>query len=80
MAFLPNLFGCLTHLGGRDTRVPVLRRFAAMVGYANGSGLVLSMRFGDPAVGGYADATDRRAFLVNSVGVLADRPFSVSLF
>ncbi|MDR1923413.1 MAG: hypothetical protein LBQ66_03470 [Planctomycetaceae bacterium] len=29
MAFLPNLFGSITHRGGRDARVPVLRRFAA---------------------------------------------------
>ncbi|MDR1924585.1 MAG: hypothetical protein LBQ66_09425 [Planctomycetaceae bacterium] len=29
LAFLPNSFGCPTHKGGRDTRVPVLRRFAA---------------------------------------------------
>ncbi|MDR1924775.1 MAG: hypothetical protein LBQ66_10415 [Planctomycetaceae bacterium] len=29
LALLPNLFGFLMHLGGRDTRVPVRRRFAA---------------------------------------------------
>ncbi|MDR1923605.1 MAG: hypothetical protein LBQ66_04450 [Planctomycetaceae bacterium] len=29
LAFLPNSFGFLMHLGGRDARVPVLRRFAA---------------------------------------------------
>ncbi|MDR1925718.1 MAG: hypothetical protein LBQ66_15225 [Planctomycetaceae bacterium] len=29
LAFLPNLFGFLMHRGGRDARVPVLRRFAA---------------------------------------------------
>ncbi|MDR1923444.1 MAG: hypothetical protein LBQ66_03625 [Planctomycetaceae bacterium] len=39
MAFLPNSFGFLMHRGGRDARVPVLRRFAAIVGYANGNGL-----------------------------------------
>ncbi|MDR1925723.1 MAG: hypothetical protein LBQ66_15250 [Planctomycetaceae bacterium] len=39
-AFLPNLFGFLMHLGGRDARVPVPRRFAAIVGYADrGDGL-----------------------------------------
>ncbi|MDR1924192.1 MAG: hypothetical protein LBQ66_07450 [Planctomycetaceae bacterium] len=39
LAFLPNLFGFLMHLGGRDARVPVRRRFAAIVGYADGCGL-----------------------------------------
>jgi hypothetical protein len=34
LAFLPNLFGCLTHRGGRDARVPV-RAAAAFVGYAD---------------------------------------------
>jgi hypothetical protein len=29
LAFLPNSFGFLMHLGGRDARVPVRRRFAA---------------------------------------------------
>jgi hypothetical protein len=29
LAFLPNSFGFLMHLGGRDTRVPVRRRYAA---------------------------------------------------
>ncbi|MDR1924304.1 MAG: hypothetical protein LBQ66_08015 [Planctomycetaceae bacterium] len=28
LAFLPNLFGFLMHLGGRDARVPVRFRFA----------------------------------------------------
>ncbi|MDR1924169.1 MAG: hypothetical protein LBQ66_07330, partial [Planctomycetaceae bacterium] len=30
LAFLPNSFGFLMHRGGRDARVPVRRRFAAM--------------------------------------------------
>ncbi|MDR1925684.1 MAG: hypothetical protein LBQ66_15050 [Planctomycetaceae bacterium] len=29
LAFSSNLFGSITHRGGRDARVPVLRRFAA---------------------------------------------------
>ncbi|MDR1923338.1 MAG: hypothetical protein LBQ66_03095 [Planctomycetaceae bacterium] len=32
LAFLPNLFGFLMHRGGRDARVPVRCRFAAIVG------------------------------------------------
>ncbi|MDR1923646.1 MAG: hypothetical protein LBQ66_04655 [Planctomycetaceae bacterium] len=32
MAFSSNFFGSITHRGGRDARVPVLRRFAAIVG------------------------------------------------
>ncbi|MDR1924752.1 MAG: hypothetical protein LBQ66_10300 [Planctomycetaceae bacterium] len=31
LAFLPNSFGFLMHRGGRDARVPVRRRFAAIV-------------------------------------------------
>ncbi|MDR1925488.1 MAG: hypothetical protein LBQ66_14040, partial [Planctomycetaceae bacterium] len=31
LAFSSNLFGAITHRGGRDARVPVLRRFAAIV-------------------------------------------------
>ncbi|MDR1922792.1 MAG: hypothetical protein LBQ66_00340 [Planctomycetaceae bacterium] len=37
------------------------RRFAAIVGYADGNGLVLPTRFGDPAVGEYADVTAQRS-------------------
>ncbi|MDR1925377.1 MAG: hypothetical protein LBQ66_13485 [Planctomycetaceae bacterium] len=32
MAFRSNFFGAITHRGGRDARVPVRRRFAAIVG------------------------------------------------
>ncbi|MDR1925312.1 MAG: hypothetical protein LBQ66_13160 [Planctomycetaceae bacterium] len=35
MAFRSNLFGSITHRGGRDARVPVRRRFAAIVSYAD---------------------------------------------
>ncbi|MDR1925169.1 MAG: hypothetical protein LBQ66_12430 [Planctomycetaceae bacterium] len=64
MAFRSNLFGSITHRGGRDARVPVRRRFVAnlcgtarrnrpAVGYQP---YVLAIRIGDPAVGEYADA------------------------
>jgi hypothetical protein len=55
---LPNRFGVQFKLvrfydaqrrAGRPRSSP--RRFAAIVGYADGSGLVLSIRFGDPVVG-----------------------------
>ncbi|MDR1924550.1 MAG: hypothetical protein LBQ66_09250 [Planctomycetaceae bacterium] len=39
MAFRSNFFGAITHRGGRDARVPVRRRFAAIVGCADGNGL-----------------------------------------
>jgi hypothetical protein len=42
LAFIPNSFGFLMHRGGRDVRVPVRRRFAEVVGYADV--LVLPMR------------------------------------
>ncbi|MDR1924115.1 MAG: hypothetical protein LBQ66_07050 [Planctomycetaceae bacterium] len=52
LAFSSNLFGSITHRGGRDARVPVRRRFAVFVGYADWSGLVLPMRFPLQFVGG----------------------------
>ncbi|MDR1923247.1 MAG: hypothetical protein LBQ66_02640 [Planctomycetaceae bacterium] len=33
LAFSSNSFDCLAHRGGRDARVPVLRRYAAIVGF-----------------------------------------------
>jgi hypothetical protein len=52
LAFLPNSFGFLMHRGGRDARVPVLRRCAAIVGCVDNWGvLVLPVCFGDPVVG-----------------------------
>jgi hypothetical protein len=39
LAFSSNFFGSITHRGGRDARVPVLRRYAAIVGYADIGGL-----------------------------------------
>ncbi|MDR1922993.1 MAG: hypothetical protein LBQ66_01365, partial [Planctomycetaceae bacterium] len=45
LAFSSNLFGSITHRGGRDARVPVPRRFAAIVGCADIGVLVLPMRF-----------------------------------
>ncbi|MDR1924158.1 MAG: hypothetical protein LBQ66_07265 [Planctomycetaceae bacterium] len=45
LAFLPNSSGFLMHRGGRDARVPVLRRFAEIVGCTDVFGLlVLAMR------------------------------------
>ncbi|MDR1923435.1 MAG: hypothetical protein LBQ66_03580 [Planctomycetaceae bacterium] len=41
LVFSSNLFGSITHRGGRDTRVPVRRRCAAIVGCAGNSFFVL---------------------------------------
>jgi hypothetical protein len=35
LAFSSNFFGSITHRGGRDARVPVRRRYAAVVGVAD---------------------------------------------
>ncbi|MDR1923883.1 MAG: hypothetical protein LBQ66_05880 [Planctomycetaceae bacterium] len=35
LAFSSNLCGSITHRGGRDARVPVPFRYAAIVGYAD---------------------------------------------
>jgi hypothetical protein len=45
LAFRSNFFGAITRRGGRDARVPVLRRFAASVGCADRNGLEISTRF-----------------------------------
>ncbi|MDR1923696.1 MAG: hypothetical protein LBQ66_04910 [Planctomycetaceae bacterium] len=40
LTLLQNSFGFLMHLGGRDARVPVRRRFAPIVGVADIGGLI----------------------------------------
>ncbi|MDR1925457.1 MAG: hypothetical protein LBQ66_13885 [Planctomycetaceae bacterium] len=55
------MFGSITHRGGRDARVPVRRRFAAVVCLSADGGRGKPMRFGVPAVGEYANVTARRS-------------------
>ncbi|MDR1923032.1 MAG: hypothetical protein LBQ66_01560 [Planctomycetaceae bacterium] len=51
LAFSSNLFGSITHRGGRDARVPVLRRFAAMVGYTDVWRFALTLFMGERRLG-----------------------------
>ncbi|MDR1923925.1 MAG: hypothetical protein LBQ66_06090 [Planctomycetaceae bacterium] len=39
LAFLPNWFGCLMHLGGRDARVPVRAASRLLSAMPTGDGL-----------------------------------------
>jgi hypothetical protein len=56
LAFRSNFFGAITHRGGRDARVPVRRRFAAIVGCADIGRFGEPIRF-PPPLSACADAT-----------------------
>jgi hypothetical protein len=61
LAFSSNLFGSITHRGGRDARVPVRRRFAAIVCLsADGGRIGEPMRF-PLQLSACADVTARRS-------------------
>ncbi|MDR1925994.1 MAG: hypothetical protein LBQ66_16620 [Planctomycetaceae bacterium] len=51
MVFRSNFFGAITHRGGRDARVPVPRRFAAVVGVADIGRFGFASAYSAPVVG-----------------------------
>ncbi|MDR1923117.1 MAG: hypothetical protein LBQ66_01990 [Planctomycetaceae bacterium] len=52
LAFLPNLFGCLMHRGGRDARVPVRAASRQLSATPTGDGLEYQPRLQHHFVGG----------------------------
>ncbi|MDR1925242.1 MAG: hypothetical protein LBQ66_12805 [Planctomycetaceae bacterium] len=64
LVFSSNLFGSIMHRGGRDARVPVRRRFAAIVGV-----LVLPMLFPPHLVGSKLPSLTSREYVYDLCGI-----------